>query len=239
MRPERRALFAVLGALAVAGAVILVIAVFGLRDIPKFPALADHPDPAITGVVAYVERSEDNGTRCIKLVDAAGGPVRPVPCDKVSSTGGLAFTPDGRLQVRRFDSSSPSNHTVLVDPATGEITPQTTLPLRIGGALTFGGSSAPVVRGTFERPDGSTVRVRHTDGHPEIRIAGGSNPRTVLKVKAPRDYDFSNVSWSPDGRWILVVDSEQRLIVVAADGPPRPRILARNVVDPVWYQPGQ
>ena len=231
MSPERRPFIAVAAAVGVALAVAAVVVVFGIRNVPSFPSLTDHPDRSITGVIAFIDRSNPD-SRCINIVDAAGGPVRHVPCD-VTTSGSLTWTPDGRLQVRRFAAGS--SQFASIDPATATVTTTgTTLPNRLPGLVSPSTSQTR----TFERLDGSTVRVRGHDGRPELRIVKGSSTRTILKAKGPDDYGFDTASWSPDGRWILVRDSEDRLIIVAADGPPQPRVLATHASNPVWYQPG-
>ena len=79
------------------------------RPIPSFPSLADHPDPSLSGTVAYY----DSQSGCIHIVAAAGQPSKQVWCLpkegpstwlKVGKPAGpqLVWRKDGRLEVTMF-----------------------------------------------------------------------------------------------------------------------------------------
>jgi len=56
----------------------------------------------------------------------------------------------------------------------------------------------------------------------------GEQAQTVLRLEGPRDYEFVESQWSPDGEWILAVDSRGRLIIVGAGGTPEARMLVET-----------
>ncbi len=92
-------------------------------------------------------------------------------------------------------------------------------------------------------PDGSEVDIPYDDGQ-RARIVARSpadgRERTLVSVRAPADYSFETVVVSPDGRFLLTVDSEGRLLVGAADGSSGLRLLAseaESYARPVWHQP--
>ena len=78
------------------------------------------------------------------------------------------------------------------------------------------------------RADGATVGVTSVDGCCRVVVSHDGEDRTVLKVTDPGDYFLNSARWSPVGRWILVHDNLNRVIVMVADGDPKPRILLRD-----------
>jgi hypothetical protein len=91
--------------------------------------------------------------------------------------------------------------------------------------------------------DGSEVEVPYDDDQ-RARIVARSpvdgRERTLVSVRAPADYSFETVVVSPDRRFLLVVDSEGRLLVGTADGASGLRLLATGAESygrPVWHQP--
>lgn len=62
--------------------------------------------------------------------------------------------------------------------------------------------------------------------------------RTLLAAEGLRDYAFLHARWSPDGEWVLVLDSVDRLLLLRAAGDPVPRVVATGVDQPAWYVPG-
>jgi hypothetical protein len=92
--------------------------------------------------------------------------------------------------------------------------------------------------------DGSEVEVPYGDDDQRARIVARSpvdgRERTLVSVRAPADYSFETVVVSPDRRFLLVVDSEGRLLVGRADGSSGLRLLATGAETygrPVWRQP--
>ena len=78
------------------------------------------------------------------------------------------------------------------------------------------------------RANGATVGVTTVGGCCRVVVSLDGEDRTVLKVTHPGDYFLNGARWSPHGRWILVADNLNRVIVMVADGDPKPRILFRD-----------
>ncbi len=100
------------------------------------------------------------------------------------------------------------------------------------------------VRDGSHLADGSEVEVPYGDDEQRARIVARSpvdgTERTLVSVRAPADYSFETVTVSPDRRFLLVVDSEGRLLVGRADGSSGLRLLATGAQSygrPVWQQP--
>ncbi|HEY3241379.1 MAG TPA: hypothetical protein VGL92_17570 [Acidimicrobiia bacterium] len=103
--------------------------------------------------------------------------------------------------------------------------------------------------GSFREPrreprlaDGSKVKIPYDDEQ-RARIvarAPDGKERTLVSVRAPADYSFETVVVSPDGRFLLAVDGEGRLLIGTADGSSGLRLLATGAEpygQPVWHQP--
>jgi hypothetical protein len=87
-----------------------------------------------------------------------------------------------------------------------------------------------------QRADGAIVEIQGDNGHPRvvIRTASGQT-RTVFEPTGPRDYWLADVAWSPDGNHVIVGDSENRLMIVAAESAShRTRLLVANAMWPAW-----
>ena len=90
--------------------------------------------------------------------------------------------------------------------------------------------------------DGSEVEIPYDDEQ-RARIvarAPDGEERTLVSVRAPADYSFETVVVSPDGRFLLAVDSEGRLLIGTADGSSGLRLLATGAEPygrPLWDQP--
>src|SRR5665811_910509 len=171
-------------------------------------------------------------------IPAGGGPATEVGCSWEMGGEGLAWTADGLLVTLDF-TGSPAQY-VLIDPASGEIVD------RIDTALN--GPEPLFKRPNATRLDGAVVTVgamytadRSNNGAVIWVSRQGAKAMVLLKVDGPRDYRFETAIWSPDGNWILVSDSLDRLLIVRADGDPTPRILVEDVQPwnrSAWYLPG-
>jgi hypothetical protein len=92
-------------------------------------------------------------------------------------------------------------------------------------------------------PDGSEVEIPYDDDEDERRArivarAPDGEERTLVSVRAPADYSFETVVVSPDGRFLLTLDSDGRLLVGPADRSAGLRLLAGGAEpygQPVWY----
>lgn len=232
--PERRRTLAAAGAVLVLAAVAAVVLVFGYVPLPDFPSLAARPEPDIPGSVAYLVYEEREGP-CLETVPASGGEPRRVTCREsdllLEGPGPLAWTPEGDLLLVGYQPFG-GKVAVVLDPETGDELER--IELRHD-------HSDPLPSDRAERADRSRIVTRHPDDAPVVAVREADGTvREVLRVEeAPRDYAFWGAQWSPDGEWILLEDSEGRLIVVAADGAPGPRLLVGKGSSPAWYVPGE
>jgi hypothetical protein len=223
-------LVSIAGSVLVVGLVTWLVLAFAVIPVPEYPSLTESPDDAIAGTVAFVRW--ENGS-CLYTVPAAGGPDHEVMC---TNGGDLEprWTPDGMLVVTQYDGGP--GWWLIVDPATG----------REIERIRMGDEAAREFDRGYEAGDididGATVFSRGDGGNPTIVIqSDDGTEREVVSLEGPRDYRIDSMIWSPDGRWILFTDSEERLLVVSVTGESRPRILAEDVsIWPwsSWYIPG-
>lgn len=229
----RWALLAGLGVVVVA--VVLTVIVVGrqtlTRPVPAFPSLAEHPDPALHGTVAYLGEGG-----CIRVVAASGGPSKQVWClppqdigkaEKLGKEQGpqLVWRPDGRLEVTMFRMTDPPGPNFragwqkLLDVRTGQVedVPQADVPSAANRTTHPSTSSTgQTVSWTSEAASGRIRIVLHEDG--------GS--RTLLAAQGPGEYTYglSAVFWSPDGTWIAADDGR---VLVVTPGDAVTRVLVK------------
>jgi Tol biopolymer transport system component len=234
MTDSRKVLTSVIASVVVIGVVVGLVLVFAIIPLPTFASLVDEPDTSIPGTVAFSQW--DNGDLCIWTVDAAGGEEpHEVLCD--GNIGFADFLPgwtaEGMLLVQDFRGESQAFR--VIDPETG-----TTL-----NRVTMDQTDTPrdpVGRDLYTAPDGSEVYTENDPGSPRVVVQSPTGvDRTILEVEGPKDYSFNQATWSPDGEWLLVQDSEGRLLILAAQGDPNPRILVDDSdgwSPASWFIPG-
>jgi len=211
--------------------VALLILVVGLVPLPPFPRLADSPDPAIPGTIAYIRGDEEQV--CVATVPASGGPARDVACRQLG-VDAVAWTAGGALAVTAYEGPVPE--VIVFDAATGAELDRV--------EWRGGGPGEEWSRERLSRPDGArlllgegvpgraVVRVREPDG----------STRVLFRSDGPQDYTVTGAQWAPDGRWVLVADSRGRLLIVAAEGQADPRIVADHATGFggfAWHIPGE
>lgn len=234
---------------AVAGSALLtvgaVMAIFliGVRHVPDFPTLAEQPDPPLTGRLAYLTWTPEDdeasfGGPCLYVQDL-GGERHTISCGDGSESGAATWRPDASIAWIGWDDAG---HLLVAEHATTIDTPSeiVTIDVDTGDVLARDEVSAP-------RPppdhsvsdDGARVStVWRSDGWAEVWVSRpGERDRVLYRVRGPDGYSFWSAQWSPDGDFVLVSDSEQRTIAIAADGPPAPRVVLRNADMIAWYQP--
>lgn len=236
---RRRTRIAVGAAFAIVVIVSVVIAIFGVRRPPEFPLLAERPDPSVAGTIAYVV-NEDDGSTCVHALDASGE-TPPVELHCTEMRHGwieqLVWTRDGDLVINGsgLRGDPVEQEMLIVSYPDGAIIEQTTV-----AAVEH--REQPV-----ERPDGVRVHVRggtHSGTAAVVAVDDGDE-RTLAEVETDGRYEFRSARWSPDGAWVLVNDSEGRLLIVDGDGG-EPRVLLESTDDPwrwqesyvAWYVPG-
>lgn len=227
MRARTRQTVAVAGALVVALAVTAIVLVLGVIPLPDVPALSVQPKPALPGTIAYTRGERDE--TCVHAV--RGGEDRELRCVEEYARL-LGFTPDGDVAVEVFRDGPPT--ALVLDAGSGEVVrrmrPDRDVPRP-------GDPWDPWDRHTG--PDGSELDARSDDGHAELLVIGpDGGERVLLSLDGPRDYRVRPAGWSPDGRFVLVIDSAGRLLVVSAAGDPQPRLVADDVSEAAWYLPG-
>lgn len=240
----------VLGVVAVGAAGVALWAYLGLAlfhagprsPVPAFPSLEENPDPSLRGTVAYF----DNGTRCVRVVAAAGTPSKDVHClapedGSVMAARGkpagpqLVWRPDGRLEVTLFrwtptgDTKGPPPVTAdwqkVVDVTTGAVedVPENQLPR---SPLT---PSPPTVN---ERGQRVRTAFDALTGRGRITLTDADGRRTLLSLRGPGEYtyDVGPAFWAPGGDWIAATDTGDggRILVITPSRPATTRVLVSN-----------
>ena len=220
-------------ATAAAVGLALAMSVLLVRDLtrraPNFPSLADHPDHALHGTVAYFA---DN-SRCVRIVAAAGQPSKDVLClpgqdvaralTKGKEIGPqLVWLPDGRLEVTMFRMTTPPGPNVqagwqkIVDVSTGRVedVPEAAVP-----------SQPNLSTHPMTSPSGEQLRTTSDRGRVKIELTGPSGSRTLLSVHGPADYTYGLVSafWAPNWQWVAADDG--RILIVTTGHPAVTRVL--------------
>jgi hypothetical protein len=245
--------------LLLGGALGAVVA-FGYTSDPNYTSLQKKPDPSIAGTVAYVGLNESGDRSCLFVVAASGGEPREVSCDDVTGQF-LAFTQDGKLIAAdgRFGADQYERSYVVYDTvAAKEVERFTALG---GPAFGHQPESELFTKATsFEYPDseffGST-----SGSHTAWVARDEAGADRVLHRKAPGDYDFYWATYSPDKKWVLVIDSENDLLIGNEKNSIRKLVHSHSLDDEIddlpfsgsidfgwsgftatliaWYQPGQ
>ncbi|MGH8886262.1 MAG: TolB family protein [Egibacteraceae bacterium] len=217
-RPVTAAAVAAVIVVAAFGGIVL----FGRLSVPSYPSLTDHPDPSIPGTIAFWRTGR---SPCLSLVPARGGQVRELWCKEHAETSRPEWTVDGNLVVRTYSVNGPEHLTI--DGATGEV-----LERRAGSFDAY-----PQPTGADTRGDGTRAVIDDTEGKATLSlVAPSGRPRPLLVAHGPRNYAFLDARWSPDGSWLLVTDSKERVLVVdSATG--TARVLVSHGQSPTWSPP--
>jgi hypothetical protein len=211
----------------VAIVVALTIGLTNIKDVPTFASLRRTPDTAISGSIAFLR---DGGTPCVFVMPASGASApTKVVCERNFDRGptGLSWNDAGHVLVHQFRDEGPPV-LVEVDAATGRI---------IGRQPANDENKAAVIERNQRSTDGASITTEDAGrGKPRLVVrdtSGGS--RTVFATVGPRDYRFEDAVWSPDDRYVVVADSEHRLLVVDVESSsPRARVLITNASWPAW-----
>jgi hypothetical protein len=256
MTKKRKVIFATMSSLVLVAVAVGAIAVFGYTPTPKFALLNDHPDPSISGTIAYLSDG-GNGNTCLSVVPAGGGEKHQVRCDGALSSATIDFTKDGDLVLgtRSYDSFAKTKYEVLdgktfQQRATFDVNTQgiisvphdSNLDLYTDNAYDFGFGSGPgasVGDGLFNGGDGAHTTWVATDE---------AGAHRLLSRKAPADYGFISAKYSPDKTWFIVQTSDGDVLIGDKHG--SARMLVRHDGDDyfflrymgsglAWFQPGQ
>lgn len=200
-RPRSLALLVAAGTLAIV--VVILVLVFGVARPPSLAALADDPDPAPSASVAWIEH--DGGDPCLHVADPDGTRTE-LRCDHDVGEP-IAWDADG-IHVRSWDVW---DEVRVFDAETGEDVAQRTI-------------GDPDVRDIHADTD---VVTRTRDGTLTVSIR--TTGQVVWETEVHDTYHVRTAVRSPDGDWVALLDSADRLVVVPSDGAEEPRVWAEGV----------
>jgi len=195
------------GAVGIGVAAVAVILLFGLRFGPGFPDLYADGGPTIDGTVAFVTEDDDT---CAQVLDVATGEQREIYCSQHVWIGG--WDGDGNLVVHEEDVYQ---NVLTIDPVTGDVVSTGTV-----------GDIPPV--GT------SSLRAASSGGHATLSYVGAGSSVVLIDAEGPRNYRFLDRGLTAEGKWAWVLDSENRLLVVALDGSSGPWVVKEGIHEVSW-----
>ncbi|MFP5307950.1 MAG: hypothetical protein ACLGIR_00020 [Actinomycetes bacterium] len=217
------------GAAVVLGVALVVV--IGVIPYPDLVTVSEQPSSPVPGRLAYVQWEDGEGA-CLWVADGDGS-TRRLRCDE-GLGGGVVWSDDGTtVDVAAYGPREPTVETI--DVATGDVVDSRPLDVEEERGPVAFGEPGPIER---ER-DGATLLVDREDGEPVVQIRAAGETTTLLRLDGPNSYRFDDARWSPDGEWVLVVDSLRRALVLPADGDAAPRVWVEDVgweLD--WWQPG-
>lgn len=209
-RPERSKAALLTAALLLIVATVLVL-VFGIARPPALPSLADVPDPAPPAAVAWTSFDPDDGP-CLHVA-RPDGTTEVLEC---SLDGEVWAWGDDGIAVFTYRAR---DELEIIDPATGEVIERREVDREERSRLSPGG----------------TVSSRHGDG--SVTVTRDDTREVLWEVDAPEGYRVGQGAVSPDGNWVAMFDSAERLLVIPADGSAEPRVWAEGTTEwntPVW-----
>ncbi len=211
-----RRVWALVVAVVVVVVAVAVIIAFGIVPYPDLPAMADQPDPPVTGQIAYARYDGDGP--CVHVVDGRGREDE-LGCGSAFE-GSLRWIDEDRLGVQRFGGSARID---VYDVATGEVV-----------ETLVDHDEDLFDRGVLQdvAADGRRVTTGGEEGRVWVEVVDDAGAvERVLELDGPERYQLHDVGWTEDGAWIVARDSGQRVIVVDAEGRVEPRLWAQDVGD--------
>jgi hypothetical protein len=205
--PPRRSIVALVAAASVVVITVGLVLVFGLARPPALASLAAEPEPDLPAVT-WVRWERE---ACLEIA-TADAQIREVTCGlRGEEVVGWDEVGIGMLVWDRTEAVE------VIDPETGEVV-----------------EVRPMRGDLWEERDREWRRVdaRNRDGVLTVRLDG-----TVLwEVEAPDAYWLNTGAVSPDGRYVVAVDSD-RLLLLDATGAREPRVWLDDMESwqtPVW-----
>lgn len=189
-------------------AVVVLVAVFGVRRPPSLPSVAGESSGGPSTAVAWM--AWEGGEGCVRVAHPSGAVTTPW----CSTAGGEVVGFDGDELVVRTWETGERLRTIDLDEG------------RATGWL-------PARRDIAGEPVADAAWTERDDGILTVRAVGSD--RVLWRVEAHDEYTVDSSARSPDGDWILLVDSAGRLLVVPSDGSAPPRVWAEDV--PAWPPP--
>lgn len=188
---------AIWSSVGLVAAAVVAVALFGVVRPPDVPDLTQSGS-SLPAAVAGLRDTGDQ--QCVVIVAPDGGERTGSCAERFAE---LVVEDDGRLLLVSYEGGG-AVATVL-DPVTGE-------------------PRGREVRDEIERPRPGedepepTVVIDSVDGQLEISLVTDEGERFLARLDEPRGYDLRHGSWSPDQRWLLLLDSEDRVLAVSRDG---------------------
>jgi hypothetical protein len=189
-----------LALVAAAVVVVLVVGLVLLFGVVRPPVLAPLTDPRFDGAVAFTEWDRE---ACVTVLEA-DGTREQVWCDEFG--GELVAWAEEGLVVRTWPGDR--EELVTIDPASGEV---------------LGSVGGHADEGYWREPEVRPGRAR--DGRLEVRHDGV----VLWSTEADDRYEVTAGWLSPDGAWVALQDSAERLLVVPTDGSAPPSVWADDV----------
>jgi hypothetical protein len=215
-RPSRRSssgsrsLPALVAAAVLVVVVVVLVLLFGIARPPELATVQETPDPSPEASIAWSQW--EDGDTCIHTADPQGATTE-VGCGYEGQEL-VAWTEEGIIVL----VWGPREVAEAIDPATGEVVGQL--------------DREP---GEWFEPGGGAVHSRHVDG--TLTVTLRESGAVLWQVDAPENYSVDDGVLSPDGRFVVLVDRSERLLLVPADGSAEPRVWAEveeSWVRPVW-----
>ena len=206
-----RSMAALLAAALLLVAVVVLVLVFGIARPPALPSLVDQPDPAPPAAVAWTSFDRDDG-----------------PCLHVARPDGATETLDCNLdgEVWAWDDDgiavliyAARDELEIIDPTSGELIDRREVDDDQRSEL----------------PPRGTVSSRHRGG--TLTVTRDDTRDVLWEIDAPEGYRVGPGVVSPDGAWVAMFDSAERLLLVPADGSAEPRVWAEDTTEwntPIW-----
>jgi hypothetical protein len=201
-----------IGAAAIVVLVAVLALVFGVVRPPAVAGLTDVERAALPGGVAWTQFDERSG--CTQLVVARPDDgSKAIACDTQLDQV-IGWTTDGILTVTWIDEGQ---RIETRDPSTGEV---------------LATMNVTVVK---DRPESDSIEggyvVSRSEGTLVVARPGGT---AVWETPADARYEIGTLAVSPDGAWVAITDSAERLLVVRTDGSETPAVWATGVREWAW-----
>jgi hypothetical protein len=199
-----------------AAALVMIVAVlalaFGVVRPPAVDNLTNAQRAALPGGVAWTQFDERAGCTSLMIARPIGG-VESIACE-VQLDRVVAWSSAGVVTA-----SYAANGLAIEtrDPETGEV-----LTSRMDS--TVDGDPGR------DRMD-SRFEVARVDG---TLVVGHRSGTTVWETTADARYEIGTLAVSPNGAWVAMTDSAERLLVVRSDGSELPAVWATGVRNWAW-----
>jgi hypothetical protein len=196
VRPRSLVLLGAAATLAVA--VVILVLVFGVARPPNLATLVEEPEPAPSASIVWIDR--DGEEACLKVA-APDGAESELRCDRDLGEP-IAWDADG-VHVRSWDVW---DEVRVFDAQTGEDV----------GQVAIDDPEA------WDVPRSQDVVAHTRNGTLTVTIR--ATGQVVWEVDVGENYRVGTAVRSPDGAWVALLDSAERLLIVPADGSMEPRV---------------